>query len=87
MPPHRVSSFTLGMFAASLRIALLTWSASSRVGQSTSACSRIVSTSSACSRLKPNAAVLPLPVCACAITSQPSSIGGKLCACTGVMSV
>jgi hypothetical protein len=39
MPPHSVSSFTLGMFAASLRIALLTWSASSRVGHSTSACS------------------------------------------------
>jgi hypothetical protein len=30
---------------------------------------------------------LPLPVLAWAMTSRPSSIGGRLCACTGVMLV
>ena len=37
MPPHSTSSFRLGMPVASLRSCLPTWSASSRVGHSTSA--------------------------------------------------
>jgi hypothetical protein len=37
-----------------------------------------------CSRPSPKAAVLPLPVGACAIRSRPSRIGGSACAWIGV---
>ena len=40
MPPHSTDSLRLAMPVASLRNCLPTWSASSRVGQSTSACVR-----------------------------------------------
>ena len=85
MPPVSVSSLRLAMPVASLRMCLLTWSASSRVGHSTSACRRICDASRRCSSPSPKAAVLPLPVGACAITSRPSSNAGRHCAWIGVI--
>src|SRR5574338_656177 len=69
---------------ASFSITPPTWSASSRVGTSTSACSHL------CSRLmrsmsgRPKASVLPEPVNAWPITSRPSSNGGMDDAWIGV---
>ena len=83
-PPHSVRTLRLGRPTASLRSCCATWSASSRVGHSTSAWVRTVATSSRCSRPRPNAAVLPLPVGACAMTSRPSRMAGRLCAWMGV---
>ena len=87
IPPHSTDSFTLGTPVASLRSCSPTCSASSRVGHSTSAWVRTAVASSRCSRPRPKAAVLPLPVGAWAMRSRPSRIGGRACACTGVMAV
>ncbi|CFN63331.1 Uncharacterised protein [Bordetella pertussis] len=76
---------TLGIRRASRRSSWATWSASSRVGQSTSACGARRLTSRFCSTPRPNAAVLPLPVLACAIRSRPSRMSGRLCAWIGVI--
>ena len=72
------------MPVASLRNCLPTWSASSRVGHSTSAWARDTPGSRRCSRPRPKAAVLPLPVGAWAIRSRPSRIGGSAAAWIGV---
>ena len=84
MPPHSTDSFRLAMPVASLRNCLPTWSASSRVGHSTSAWVPPAAGSILCSRPSPNAAVLPLPVGACAMRSRPCRIAGSACAWMGV---
>ena len=84
MPPVSTSSLRLGMPVASRRTCLPTWSASSRVGHSTSAWTWMSAGSRWWSRASPKAAVLPLPVGACAITSRPASSAGRLCAWIGV---
>jgi len=84
-PPHRVSVLMLSSARARRRISWVTWSASSRVGHSTSAWTakrrgfRLASSGSE------NAAVLPLPVLACAIRSCPPSVSGRLSAWIGVI--
>jgi len=50
--------------------------ASSLVGHSTTACKCLFAGSTCCKSGIPNAAVLPVPVCACPIISFPSSITG-----------
>ena len=84
-PPHSVTTLMFSSARARRRISVVTWSASSRVGHSTMACTakrralRLASSASA------KAAVLPLPVLACAIRSLPSSAGGRLAAWIGVI--
>ncbi len=85
LPPHKSTSLIFGTLRASLRISLPTWSANSRVGQSTKACVPKKRGLILSNKPMPNAAVLPLPVFACAIMSLPFSMCGKLCACTGVI--
>ena len=67
-----------------VRSACVTWMQSSRVGVSTSAC---VSGSSGSTKSiigSPNAAVLPVPVCAWPITSLPASSSGIACSWIGL---
>jgi hypothetical protein len=85
-PPVSTRILTLPTLRARRRSSFATWSASSRVGHSTSACVANHAGLSFCSRPMPKAAVLPLPVFACAIRSRPSSTGGRLCAWIGVIS-
>ncbi len=70
---------------ASRRSSPRTCSASSRVGQSTSACTAKLFASILASSGSPKAAVLPLPVLACASRSWPASASGRLAAWIGVM--
>ncbi|TWH02758.1 hypothetical protein L613_000900000390 [Pseudoxanthomonas taiwanensis J19] len=86
-PPVSTLSLRLGMPVARRRSWRPTWSASSRVGHSTSAWQRDWPGSSRCSKPRPKAAVLPLPVGACASRSRPSRIGGSDCAWIGVAAV
>ena len=76
-----------GMPRPNLRTSIATWSASSRVGHRISDCTLKRFVSSFCSKPRPNAAVLPEPVLPWAITSLPSRIGGRLCACIAVISI
>ena len=70
-----------------------TWSASSRVGSSTSArtgwragdTDAVSCFSRRCSSGSEKAAVLPVPVCAAPMTSWPASTTGMACAWMGVM--
>ena len=57
---------------------------SSRVGVSTSACTSETSGSMYSAIGSPNAAVLPVPVCAWPITSLPSSTDGIACSWIGL---
>ena len=67
-----------------VRSACVTWMHSSRVGVSTSACT-LCSVGSMYSMIgSPNAAVLPVPVCAWPITSRPSSSDGIACSWIGL---
>ena len=84
-PPHRVRILMLAIWRASRRSSCATWSASSRVGHTSSACGVKRAGSSFCSTPRPKAAVLPLPVLACAMRSRPSRISGRLCAWMGVI--
>ena len=96
---HRL--FTLfsatGTPKVSFSISFSIWSASSRVGASTSPLgqtaplpssappsSRRPPSSSRCSIGSRNASVLPLPVCAMHTRSAPASASGRECDCTGV---
>src|SRR3546814_488043 len=79
IPPHSTDSFRLGMPVASLRSCLPTWSASSRVGHSTSAWVRTASASIACRTPRPTPAVLPMPAGACAFPSRPSRTAAHGC--------
>ena len=87
MPPHKLSTFILWIPRASFRISTATWSASSRVGHNTKVCTRKRFTSNLFSKPKAKVAVLPEPVFALAITSLWAKMGGKACACIGVISV
>ena len=87
VPPHKVSTLTLSAPRASRRISCVTCSASSRVGHSTSAWVAKLRASSRCSSASAKAAVLPLPVLACAIRSWPASASGSAAAWIGVMSL
>src|SRR4051794_6687361 len=66
------------------RSACVTWMHSSRVGVSTIAWTSSSSGSTDSRSGSPNAAVLPVPVCACPITSRPSSSGGIACSWIGL---
>ena len=66
------------------RSACVTWMHSSRVGVSTSAWTSMSSGSTYSSIGRPNAAVLPVPVCAWPITSLPSSRRGMVSSWIGV---
>jgi hypothetical protein len=66
------------------RSACVTWMHSSRVGVSTIACTSATSGSTYSSSGRPNAAVLPVPVWACPITSWPASSSGIACSWIGV---
>ena len=92
MPPNTTAERRLVCWAYDLTLAA-TWSASSRVGASTSArtgwragdieafsCRSIF-----CSSGMEKAAVLPVPVCAAPITSRPASTTGMALAWMGVM--
>ncbi len=75
----------LGIALARRRISLPTWSASSRVGHSTSAWALKSCVFSRVSSPIPNTTVLPLPVSDWAMRSSPCKIAGRLCCCTGVI--
>jgi hypothetical protein len=62
LPPHSVSTLMLSSARARRRISCVTWSASSRVGHSTSACTAKAARVQVASSGSANAAVLPLPV-------------------------
>jgi hypothetical protein len=84
-PPHRVTTLMLSSARARRRISCVTWSASSRVGHSTSACTAKRRGFRLASRASAKAAVLPLPVLAWAIRSLPASASGRLAAWIGVI--
>ncbi len=69
------------------RSSLATWSASSRVGHSTSAWQPKYRGLIGLSKPIPKAAVLPLPVLAWAIRSWPLRMTGRLWAWIGVIEV
>ena len=71
------------MWAAYFSNASQTWSASSRVGASTSACGVFCDRSRRDRIGSANAAVLPVPVCARPTTSRPASSGGMVAAWIG----
>ena len=75
-PPYTGSTFTPCMYLARLRTSSATWIASSLVGQRTIACVFLLWGSTFINRGIPKAAVLPVPVCACPITSTPSITTG-----------
>ncbi len=66
-PKTATGSMPLGL--AYERMAWVTWMQSSRVGVSTSACTSCSEGSTNWTMGRPNAAVLPVPVCAWPITS------------------
>ena len=77
--PPKTATTSAPLRRAYVRSACVTWMHSSRVGVRTSACTS-GSLGSMYSMIgRPNAAVLPEPVCACPMTSRPSSIGGIAC--------
>ena len=67
-----------------LSISSATWTQSSRVGVRTSACTHRAAGSTFSTIGIPNAAVLPVPVCAWPMRSSPSLSGGIACAWTSV---
>ena len=69
-----------GIARAKRRNSLATCSASSRVGHKTNDWVLNNFASIRCNKPKPNAAVLPLPVLACARTSFPARIAGRAAA-------
>ena len=85
-PPYTGSTETPDLYFASLVSSPAVCIASSRVGHSTSACTVLSAGSSFSMSGMPNAAVLPVPVCAWPMMSFPSSMGGMDAACIGVAS-
>jgi hypothetical protein len=85
-PPVKVRTLMLPTPRARRRSSPATWSASSRVGHSTSPCTANHAGLSLLSTPMPKAAVLPLPVLAWAIRSRPCSTAGRLAAWIGVIS-
>ena len=82
--PPKIATTFRPLLAPYARSACVTWMQSSRVGVSTSAWT-LGSLGSAYSTMgRPNAAVLPVPVCAWPITSRPSRSGGMACSWIGV---
>ena len=82
--PPKTATTSMSMCSAYERSAWVTWMQSSRVGVITIACSSAESGSRYWSSGSPNAAVLPVPVCAWPITSCPASSSGITCSWTGV---
>eukprot|EP01139_Manchomonas_bermudensis_P005787 Amastigsp_a175720_87.p4 type:complete len:189 gc:universal Amastigsp_a175720_87:790-224(-) len=75
VPPTRLWTTRPSMCAPSASITSAIWSASSRVGASTSACGARSPRSISARSPIPNAPVLPVPLCACARTSRSLRIG------------
>ena len=75
-PPYTGSTFTPCIYFASLRISSATWMASSLVGDKIKTCVFRKDGSTFCKIGIPKAAVLPVPVWACPITSTPDKTTG-----------
>ena len=85
-PPYTGSTLMPCMYLLNFRSSSATCIASSLVGDKITACVFLLSGSTFCSTGMPNAAVFPVPVCACPITSCPSIKAGIALACIGVAS-
>ena len=85
-PPYTGNTLMSLMYLASFLISSATCTASSLVGQSTIACGFLTSGLIFCNIGIEYAAVLPVPVCACPITSIPSNTAGMACVCIGDVS-
>ncbi len=87
-PPYTAPILTPGRCAAIFSMSVAICRHSSRVGLSTKASTLRFVVSSRCRMGRPNAAVLPVPVCASAIRSvAPPNSNGMTCSCTGMASV
>ena len=84
-PPYIGRILIPCMNFANLRSSSAAWIASSLVGQSIIHCTPSISGSILCIIGIPNAAVLPVPVCAWPSTSRPSRSAGIACCCIGVI--
>ncbi len=88
MPPNTVTILGFRKWPSAFASSWI-WTASSRVGATTSArgygegFGRFVRARRVKMAMR-NAAVFPVPVCACAATSFPARRSGSVAACTGV---
>ena len=84
-PPYTANTLRLEIYLAKSSRSLPICKQSSRVGESINACGADIEVSVRCKTGKPNAAVLPVPVCANATTS-PSTLSkwGITLSCTGM---